>query len=157
MRPSCCTGTCSGLQCQCRNVCASDSRTADSSSILLVARSSLEASRSSSLERPDAKTGLVWRARSNSFGPESILDFRSGQPASPGRHEAPPGLGLASAPYGRLGREQPAGAGEVRGLDCSTVGRPVSQRRCTASVTAAALQLACRRRCQTGKKLVALY
>ena len=82
-----------------------------------VRRSFNDASRSSSLEAPpDPKQGgLTWRARSHSLGPDSVLDFRSGPSGSPVRQGMPPPPGLQSAQYGRLGREQALGAGEVCG------------------------------------------
>lgn len=140
------------LRCQCRDVRALTNRSAHSPCVPSAARSSFEPSRSSSLERPpDSKTGLVWRARSQSMGPESVLDFRSGQSSSLGGRQMPPGLGLDSAQYGRLGREQPFGAGEVCVWIFCTTGCHVSQPCRTVGVNAAVSLSACCRSRQAGE------
>ena len=98
----------------------SASRMPHTSSVLSGAHSSMGPSRSSSFGTPESQTGLMWRPRSRSFGPESVLDFHPGQAGGFGRQEMPPqGPGMESKHYKRLGRKL-SGAGEVCGANRST-------------------------------------
>ena len=89
-------------------------RTTHTSSVLSTTHSSIAPSRSSSFGTPESKAGLMWRPRSHSFGPESVLDLQIGRADSLGRQDTPAGPGLESAQYGHLSRDTYGGAGEVR-------------------------------------------
>lgn len=77
------------------------------------AHSSTLPSRSSSFGTPDLKAGIMWRPRSHSFGPDSVLDLPSGQSELFGRRETPQGHDAESHQHKRLGRKS-VGDGVVR-------------------------------------------